>query len=168
MPSNSRCWHGCQREAAFMPVRLDTGGIIIGEWQRRMPLERIRAPRPLGLVFGRGGYVPSSQPVLSEFLGPTHIQSTGNGPKHFGGLVVLGVGPRTDMYVLRHRKPVIQVQEKIIEGKLIQFCRDLEPPTLTQKHVSVLNQIGGFGFSSIKKLTAMRQNGLKHRKKGIA
>jgi hypothetical protein len=44
--------------------------------------------------------------------------------KHFGALVP-GVGPKTDMYVLRHRKPVIEVQEKITEGRLIEFCRDL-------------------------------------------
>ena len=77
--------------------------------------------------------------------------------KHFGALVP-GVGPGTDMYVLRHRKATIQVQEKMIESKLIRFCRDLEPPTLTQKHVSALNQIGGIDFRGIKKLSTVPQN----------
>ena len=66
----------------------------------------------------------------------------------------LASGQKTDMYVLRHRKPVIEVQEKITEGRLsrlIEFCRDLEPPALTQRHVTALNQISG------KKLAAHRQ-----------
>jgi len=73
------------------------------------------------------------------------------------GALVPDVAPKTDMYVLRHRKPVIEVQEKITEGRLIEFCRELEPPALTQRHVTALNQISGTRFGSIKKLAALRQ-----------
>jgi hypothetical protein len=60
----------------------------------------------------------------------------------------------------RHVRPTSSKashQRKITEGRRIEFCRDLETPASTQRHVTALNQISGTRFGSIKKLAALRQ-----------
>jgi len=76
--------------------------------------------------------------------------------KYFGELAS-GVGPRTDLYILRHGKSSIKIKEDTVENKLIKICEQVEPRDLTQKHVDVLNSLKGSAFQTIKKLKTKRK-----------
>jgi 20S proteasome alpha/beta subunit len=78
--------------------------------------------------------------------------------KYYGELAS-GVGDRTDLYILRHGKPRINVKEEIVEEKLIKICQDLEPRLPKKKHVAILNELSGSGFKTIKKLKTKRLGG---------
>jgi len=76
--------------------------------------------------------------------------------KYFGELAS-GVGSRTDLYILRHGKPSIQVKEEAVEDKLIKICQEVEPRSLKQKHVDILNSFKGLRFGTINKLKTKRK-----------
>ena len=76
--------------------------------------------------------------------------------KYFGELAS-GVGSRTDLYILRRGKPAIKIREDTVEDKLIKICQEVEPRSLKQKQVDVLNSLSGPGFQTIKKLKTKRK-----------
>lgn len=76
--------------------------------------------------------------------------------KYFGELAS-GVGSRIDLYILRHGKPSIQVKEEAVEDKLIKICQEVEPRSLKQKHVDILNSFKGSRFGTINKLKTKRK-----------
>jgi hypothetical protein len=71
--------------------------------------------------------------------------------KYFGEQAT-GVGPSTDMYIVRPDGSfIILDDEKIIEKKLIPICRRLEPRKLDKKAREVLNSLSEFeGFEKIE------------------
>ena len=76
--------------------------------------------------------------------------------KYFGELAS-GVGSRTDLYILRRGKPSIKIKEDTVEEKLIKICQEVEPRSLKQKQVDVLNSLNGPGLQTIKKLKTKRK-----------
>jgi 20S proteasome alpha/beta subunit len=76
--------------------------------------------------------------------------------KYFGELAS-GVGSRTDLYILRRGKPSIKIKEDTVEDKLIKICQEVEPRSLKQKHVDILNSFKGPAFATIKKLKTKRK-----------
>jgi len=76
--------------------------------------------------------------------------------KYFGELAS-GVGSRTDLYILRRGKPAIKIREDTVEDKLIKICQEVEPRSLKQKHVDILNSFKGSAFATIKKLKSKRK-----------
>jgi 20S proteasome alpha/beta subunit len=76
--------------------------------------------------------------------------------KYFGELAS-GVGSRTDLYILRRGKPSIKIKEDTVEDKLIKICQAVEPRSLNQKHVDILNSFKGSAFATIKKLKTKRK-----------
>lgn len=78
--------------------------------------------------------------------------------KYFGEQAS-GVGSRTDLYILRSGKAAFKLKEKVLENKLFKLCAKLEPRDLAQKHVDILNGLGGTRMDEIPKLNRKRVDG---------
>ena len=78
--------------------------------------------------------------------------------KYFGELAS-GVGTRTDLIILRFRKPRIKIVEKAVEDKLMKLCAHLEPRALRKKGIKVLNAIHGPLIDTVPKLKLEKENG---------
>jgi 20S proteasome alpha/beta subunit len=70
-----------------------------------------------------------------------------------------GVGTRTDLFVLRFRKPRIRILEKTVDEKLMKLCEQLEPRQIGKKGVKVLNAIHGKLMDKVPKLKVEKENG---------
>jgi len=70
-----------------------------------------------------------------------------------------GVGTRTDLFVLRFRKPRIKILEKTVDEKLMKLCEQLEPRQIGKKGVKVLNAIHGTLMDTVPKLKVEKENG---------
>jgi len=71
--------------------------------------------------------------------------------KYFGEYAS-GVGTRTDLFILRFRKPRIRILEKTVDEKLMKLCEQLEPGKLRKKEIAILNSIHGKNMDTIPKL----------------
>lgn len=78
--------------------------------------------------------------------------------KYFGELAS-GVGTRTDLFILRFKKPRIRILEKTVDDKLMKLCGQLEPRALRKKGIKVLNAIHGTLMDAVPKLKLEKENG---------
>jgi hypothetical protein len=78
--------------------------------------------------------------------------------KYFGELAG-SVGQRTDAIIIRAGKLAFRVKEEVLEKKLFNLCQKLQPRTLSQRHVDVLNSLKGRNFNQIPKLKTKKERG---------
>jgi 20S proteasome alpha/beta subunit len=71
--------------------------------------------------------------------------------KYFGELAG-GVGPKTDVYVLRAGKSPFKLTKKVLDEKLFKLCERVQPKRLSKDHVDVLNNLQGTHLDEIPKL----------------
>jgi len=69
-----------------------------------------------------------------------------------------GVGTRTDLFILRFRKPRIKILEKTVDEKLMKLCEALEPRRVRKNAIEVLNSIHGTLMDTVPKLRLEKEN----------
>lgn len=78
--------------------------------------------------------------------------------KYFGELAG-GVGPKTDVYVLRAGKSSFKLRNKVLDEKVFKLCERVQPRRLSKNHVDVLNSLHGSHFDGIPKLKREKEDG---------
>jgi len=68
-----------------------------------------------------------------------------------------GVGTRTDLYIIRFRKPRIKIREKSVDDKLMKLCTRLEPRPFGESGIKVVNEISGKLMNAISKLIRKKE-----------
>jgi len=71
--------------------------------------------------------------------------------KYFGEFAS-GVGLRTDLLILRYKRPFIRLSEKAVDKKLMKLCERLGPRDLINSGVDVLNSLHGKRMNTIPQL----------------
>jgi hypothetical protein len=75
--------------------------------------------------------------------------------KYYGELAS-GVGPRTDLYILRPGGKALKMKETTLDKKLFKICDSLSPRGVREKQVEILNSIKGPFMDTIEKLRTHR------------
>jgi hypothetical protein len=70
-----------------------------------------------------------------------------------------GVGPKTDVYILRAGKPSFKLREKALDEKLFKLCEKIQPRRLSKNYVEILNGLQGEHFNEIPKLKVEKKDG---------